>query len=284
MPEALSFVDHAGVEHRFDGSAGLQVEVGLAGRFQPPVAFTEDVVPFTDGSRLRQVRRTTREVVVPVEWTAATPMEMRTTLRDAARWLKPSNTGRLVAEAPDGGRRELKCHYAGGMELVEDQFTDSLQRAVLVFRAFDPYWLDSITDTRSFVIGTPAPFFPILPLRLTSSTVFADVNVDNSGDVETWPIWTVTGPGSDLVLSNLTTGEVLSSSVVLGIGETLVIDTSPELKTLRRGDGSNAYGTLSASSSLWSLVEGANSVRIEFSGATADSLVALSWRRRYFTP
>ena len=287
--EVIQFIDTTGAIHT------LAAEHGVEGRFMPPVSFIEDEVPEQPGSRLRVVRIGPREVAVPVWFRGTSASDLRAELRRWLGRLNPSKgTGRLRNTAPDGVVRDLYCVYAGGMELVEDDDTAGVvwQKAMVIFRGHDPYWYDSASTVATYTIGvSPATFFPIFPMRLSSSDVFADATINNTGDVEAWPVVTITGPGSDPVLRNLTTGEVTQfSGLTLAGGEMLTIDTRPNNavfpagKTVKKGDGTNLFPYLTDASSLWPLAEGSNSVRLELSSATSSSSVTLSYQRRFLGP
>lgn len=272
----LSFIDPAGVETL------LRRLPGTSGRFMPPVVVNEDVVPGQDGSRLRQVRFGAGQVVVPLSMSGTNEVEYRQRLRDLARSLNPTRGTGVLRSTFAGQVRELHCRYIDGMGLVEQWHL--LGQPSLLFRAFDPFWYDTAQTAQTFS-PTQASFFPILPLRLSGSEVYADTTVVNDGDVQTWPVFTVTGPGANPVLRNLTSGKALDlTGVTLGAGETVEIDTRPGFKTVRRGDGTNLYGDLTATSSLWPLLEGSNSLRLEMAGTTAQSSFSVRYSRRWLSP
>jgi hypothetical protein len=274
MVEVLSFIDADGVE------TVLQHQRGATGRFMPPVLARDEAIPGRDGTRLRDVRFDARQVVVPVVFTHGDRAVYRQQLRDVARRLDPKRGDGVLRSTLDGMSRDLRCRYIDGMGFDERYFSTGTPS--LLFRAFDPFWYD--TATLALTIGpTQAAFFPILPLRLSGSEVYADTDIVNDGDAEAWPAWTVTGPGNDPILRNLTTGEAIDlTGVSLGAGEQILIDTAPGVKTVRAGDGRNLFGDMTASV-LWALARGRNSVRLELSGATAGTSFALSWRRRWLS-
>jgi hypothetical protein len=281
LVETFEWVDPDGVVIDLDVLAS-----GLSGRFLPPIAFSEESVPLQAGSRLRQVRPLARDVALPFIVVSSDPVAKRMALRRLAAAMDPTRGDGRLRCGFAGQMRELRCRYAGGFDLDEsaDLSTPEVQRALVVFRAFDPFWYDQAV-TAVTVGPTQASFFPILPLRLSGSEVYADTEVDNDGDVETWPLWTVTGPGVGPVLRNLTTGKAIDlTGVSLGAGETVEIDTRPGFKTVRRGDGSNLYGEMvTPPSSLWPLVKGSNSLRLEMSATTADTSFALRYQRRWLS-
>ena len=179
--------------------------------------------------------------------------------------------------------RELTCRYKSGLEGDDNTRGYGIvwRQVLLTFRAFDPYWYAPAAISVTYQLAvTTALFFPILPLRLTSSAVFSEATIDNVGSTIAWPVWEVIGPGSALVLDNLTTGERLSLDVTLAGGEGVTIDTRPGRKSVTGYAGANLFGSLSADSSLWALASGNNTVRISLAAATPESVVRLNYTPR----
>ena len=82
----------------------------------------------------------------------------------------------------------------------------------------------------------------------------------------------------------ITEGAPADAFYVLLGGESVTIDTRPGAKTVTKQDGSSLFGQLAFPPQLWSLAQGSNSVRIEFTGASASaSAVTLSYFKRYLS-
>ncbi|MDF2792061.1 MAG: hypothetical protein K0S80_5163 [Neobacillus sp.] len=286
--QIISWIDANGVEHLLSDSANFQVLLGSKGFYMPPFSFAEEEVPFQPGSRLRNVKVKARDVDLPLRIIGINEIDLENNLRNITRIFNPLKAdGKIKVTGYDGSQRELFCRYTGGFEMEESSSTRrrTWQKAVGVFRAFDPFWYDSSTKVQTFKINeSPGLFFPILPLRLASSTVFADISIDNTGDVETWPEWIITGPCDSVTLTNLTTGETTNLEVTLEVGETITIDTRPFQKTITKSDGTNLFYTMTDDSSLWSIQDGNNAIQIQMANATADSSVQLTYRNRYWGP
>jgi hypothetical protein len=292
MADKIIWVDPNGLEYDMSDQH-MQID-GMSGRYMPPIKFVEEEVPFQHGKRLREVKVDARDVDLPLYIEGENEMELKNKLRFLMKIMNPlKGDGRFKSISPDGSQRELTCRYSGGLDISEKKGNKigNLQIAILIFRAFDPFWYDSQTIVQTFRKNeSPGLFFPILPLRVASSTVFADATIENNGDVETWPEWIITGPGENITLRNLTTGEVIELNhpdAKLEAGETVVIRTTPippNEKTVTKSDGSNWFYTLSDNSSLWSLKEGNNSIQLEMGNATDASSIQLSYRPRYWGP
>ncbi len=283
MPERWAWITPDGTAHDLHDDANVAVLKGVQGRFMAPVEHVTDDVPGEAGSRLREVRVRDGQVVVPVAVKARDEVELRERLRVwVDRFAPDRGDGRLRVTGPAGDQRELVCRYASGLEGDESRDNRGywVQKAAIVLRAFDPYWYAVSDVAETFTPPAPATFFPIFPLRLSGSEVFADATVDNSGDVDTWPVITIVGPGVHPVVANLTSDERIELDVTLAAGDVIVVDTRPGVKSVRAGDGSNLFGAL-VNSTLWSLRRGSNAVRVEMSGATAASSVRVAHRPRW---
>lgn len=301
--DLLTIVDAEGAGFDLDDDASAVRRMrGTTGRFMPKIDRHADTVAFQPGERLRSVRHTAREVAIPIR-ASSTELGLRTTLRDLARRLDPTRGDvTLRNTAIDGAVRQLTCRYDGGLEIDEGEgfAPGGYQRAVLVFVAADPYWYDESAIVTSFTAGTPASFFPFFPLRLSSSEVFADASVDNAGDVDAWPVWTIAGPCTELYLRSFAddvfaaaifpfdapaADQVLHLTTTLAAGETLTIDTRPGYKTVTAFDGTNLFSLLDpAARAMWPLNRGSNSIRIEMSGADVGSSVNLSYKQGWLAP
>jgi arginyl-tRNA synthetase len=104
--------------------------------------------------------------------------------------------------------------------------------------------------------------------------------LDNQGDIETFPIWTIYGPGQNPMLLNLTTGYYLMfEDLSLDVNEFVTIDTQKRI--IEKNDGTNLYSALSIGSTLWRLSAGVNIVHMEMDGASSDSKIVVWYRERY---
>ncbi len=137
------------------------------------------------------------------------------------------------------------------------------QSVSILFHATDPHFYS--TPTLAPTIGLPAPsggfIFPItFPLSFGGGSGNNSVNVTNYGNVECWPILTITGPCLYPAISNLTTGQVLSFNLSMATGDTLVINTgNPHTATYTSAGstiGSSRLYTLGSSSSWWNIPPG----------------------------
>lgn len=291
MSEIVEWIDADGVSLTLNSPSVTlyQVDWDVTGRFMPRIETQVDEIPGRAGALLRDTRHGIHEFVLPLSIAASSEANLRSVLRDLVDRMDPTRgVGKIRVTSPIGDQREINCVYAAGLEMAEREGVSGpeYQECPLAFTAHDPYWYDPSPAEQSFSVTDTPDFFPILPVRLTSSELVADGVATNSGSVDAWPVWTITGPGSSITLRNLTTSKFLTlDGVTLQAGESAVIDTRPGYRTVTQNDGTNLYPYLTLFSTLWPLARGANSVRLEMTGVDAAvSELTLSYYQRYLSP
>jgi hypothetical protein len=285
--DLLSWIDPNGIETPLNGENEYLALVGRQGFFAPPTDLIVDAIPLQPGEREKYVQVRANEVRVPILIQSDTEANLLIARRALRRSLNPSRgLGILRSTAPDGSVRDLSCRLVDGLRGDESDGArgPGWCMAGLIFHAADPYWYDKDDTLQTFAMsGSPVLFFdpPFFPLKMALSGIASDFTVDNTSDVECWPIWVITGPGSAMVLTNNTTDEALTLTMALSAGQVLTIDTRPGKKTVRREDGSNQFSAIDPTSSLWSLQPGNNTISLSLTGTTGASQLQLRYKQRY---
>ncbi len=291
---ALSFalVDVNGVERALDDSTGVHVAMGSKGLGMPSISVSGDKLPYAPGETPRQVATPASVLDIPIYIEAATSALLDALLDTVRGWVLPGTERRTTPRTvlfrvtrDDGAEREIEGVYGGGLEGDDLAGVETWQDGMLSLFCPDPYWRDIAATEVTFTSGTGVrSWFPYWPYDLTPSSVFAEQTITNGGQVEAWPVWTITGPGSNPTLANLTTGEELSLVMELGAGDVVTIDTSESgatAKTIRDQNGANLWPLATPLSVMWPLEVGGTDVRVSLAGATVASSVELAYRRRW---
>lgn len=187
-------------------------------------------------------------------------------------------TGTLRVERPDGSAREIDCLYQEGLQGEASEGWLWSKDAVTLFCP-DGYWRDvtPITVTHSYQPGVD--YFSPWP-QVSPSLTLGDAQVDNPGDVDAWPVWTITGPMTSMTATNLTTGYEFSLLYGLAAGEQVTITTNRP--TVRGPAGQNLSGNLNwPNAYLWSLTPGTNQVVFNVAGGAVGTSVELAFNARY---
>lgn len=281
-------------------SYGAHVYAPLLDVGMPTVRHVGHEVFDLDGEVHHSSRYVSREVTVPVAIVGNDLAAVRAGMRALAGHLavRHGEGSLLVGVSSDPTRRAIGARYAGGLEgelASDDGGAQTWMETALIFRCSDPYWTDATATTLSWSVAgaVGVPFFPMFASpsdvgpHLGMSSIFDDQEIGNGGDGTAWPIWTVRGPASNIVIANATSGEQIDLSgdggIVLGSSETLTIDTRPGIRSVVHSSGSNEFNHLTDVSVLWGLGVGTTTVHVECDGATGATLITLAYRQRYLT-
>lgn len=112
--------------------------------------------------------------------------------------------------------------------------------------------------------------------------------VVNNGDTETWPIYTIFGPGTGPSIVNFTTGSQIVFAYTLSDTEGLLIDTlnrTVQLGTILDPDNldpstlTNRYSALDFANTVWGgLVPGSNDLRFNWFALASGAKLKVDWR------
>lgn len=266
----------------YDGHVFLQP--GFTGFDAPPVTVYSDGTPGIAGAAYLGSHDEARPVFLPVYTVGSTRAEAVSYRRALIASLSRGLNRLCVAET-DGYRRYLDCYYTGGAEGAEGVDNAGLLWAIygLNFVALDnPYWYGDVVTPSSWVIPNARSFFPLAPavFTLSSSQVLGGTLIDNVGEVDAYPVWTLTGPASSLTLQ-LGTRTFTTNSTLLA-GASLVIDTDPRTQTLLDNTNVNRWGDVDTTAiDLWPLPPGVNAVTVTVTGGSGATALSMSYVPRF---
>lgn len=147
--------------------------------------------------------------------------------------------------------------------------------AKLEFYAADPRWYSDTLNQATFntaVAVSGKGFNKSFDYGWGGSGTNGSLSAVNAGNFPTFPQITLTGPLTNIVLTNETTGKALTITYTLLAGETLVIDFNAKT-ILLNGTASRYYAK---SGVWWMLQPGANSVRMTVNAGSGQGV--MSWR------
>lgn len=240
------------------------------------------------GSVRRHSRSTNRDILIPFDVFHGYGEDSYAKLEDSRRRLENicSDQVEIRLRTKDGYRSAFG-DYKDGLPGDFDKAAVNLYRMnmVLTFECPDTWWygeeraitrkVDAVRKPFITSVGatTAVPFFPVV---IDSSTVQGAYELFIQGDAEAWPIWEINGPGQDLLIESVETGERVF--IEGEFGETVTIDA-------KLGDiysDSFTHGELwkrtSLDSVLFPLQPGMNRITITMVNARPNSEVTLRYR------
>lgn len=204
--------------------------------------------------------------------------------RDVVRLFNPlMGPGVLRIAQANGITRDIDCILAESLPLPSEEFLGpGSYRTVVRFKSHGvPAFRDPTLNSIAVAGGTSSStYFPwSFPRTFAQSGFFYRVQVTNVGDIDTPVRLTMRGPLNAPIFRNETTGKTVSlPSLVLGIGDVLLIDTDPT-KYVVQVNGVDRWDLLS-DTDFWDLVPGINTILFDIGGGTINTGGTLEWYTR----
>jgi hypothetical protein len=177
----------------------------------------------------------------------------------ALSWQFPGQDNRLLYARVNKLTAPVDIGFVGGITSVTVQMT-----------AVDPRIYEAVASTATVNLPTPVSgtSFPVtFPLSFGgSSGAGGIIFADNYGTFATRALAYIDGPCINPVLSNDTTGEVLTLGITLASTDTLVVDFDAHTVTLN-GTASR-YSAVQPGSIFWELPPGTSQIRFTSSDAS----------------
>lgn len=237
---------------------------GVEGLDTPPWEVYSQTSPGVHGSRARGWRAQPRPCFWPIMlYSDTSSTEWLTWDRAFWKTLQPLKYGTWTVEHPmTQERRYLRARFDGepaafplnpfrkgwanyGIALVADE---------------EPFWLGDPT-IRRFTSEAPEEFFndgaaPVF--RISSGSSMARAKVTNTGDLEAWPTWTITGPTTSVRVG--LNGLQIEVPFEIFEGQTVEIDTRPhqQIATRRTDTGTEEVTHLLGAAEFEAIPAGEN--------------------------
>lgn len=233
-----------------------------------------------DGARLRSTRRTQRELTIPVDVLGANRQEIEDNIRSLVTIIREPFM--IHVDRASGESFYIEAVYESGMEGVYSTAPEYWNQVGLVFKCPDPYWTSEAVQ-QLLVAPVPAPF-PFVQrlsaLPVASSAAFGQVTIENTGDVESRPSWTIHGPGAATTLNIAGKGLVLNRT--LTSANTIYITYNGVGWTIVDELGANQYPFLATSpAAVFPVIPKGNSLAtVSMTGTDANSFIRAVYPER----
>ncbi|WP_438470791.1 phage tail family protein [Streptomyces asiaticus] len=280
MPKLLlaSETDTLNLNEIDDKGLGYQAKTGVTGFGLPPVS-VQWLEGAGDGATFRGRRILTRDIDIPLEILARDRRHLKQLTSRLALALAGKCTLTLLDD--DGTRWTTDVYRTGGGEYSygADTIGEREFQTVITLRSPDPFWTSAESQIR-YVGGDEgaSPFLSgLATLKVAASQAIGEIELNNSGDAEAYPIWEITGPGRNFRAVS-PAGERLSWNGTLAANQHLIIDTRKGVVVDQ--SGANRYAELAEAPRFWTVKPGLSTATAQLEDIAPVSKIACSWRPR----
>ncbi|MFG2923879.1 phage tail family protein [Streptomyces sp. NPDC048305] len=279
MPKLLlsSETDTLDLNEIMDKGLGYQAKTGVTGFGLPPVS-VQWLEGAGDGATFRRRRVLTRDIDIPLEILARDRQHLQELTDRLA--LAVSERCTLTVLDDDGTRWTTDVYRTGGGEYAYGSDTTGERefQTVITFRSPDPYWTSSEAQIRYIGGETAGAFLSnLVKVTVSASQAIGEIQLDNRGNADAYPIWEITGPGTKF-LAVSPSGERLAWTGTLAANQRLIIDTRKGTVVDQAGD--NRYAELEEAPRFWTVKPGLSTATAQLEDISTASKITCSWRPR----
>lgn len=211
--------------------------------------------PLQDGATYIDYRLSPRDLTLVLGLNATSSETYFERRRKLFNIFKPkrNNSLSLRLTLPDGSIRQLDTVYTNGLSADGSEKVAYYHKFAIGLRAHDPTWYNPVQNSVPFGVISSSGFTVPMSVNLNvgASTIGQTVSIEYDGTWDTYPIVTVVGPVTNLVITNATTGDKLDfTGYTLDANRTYTIDCRYARKTVIDDLGNNHIAKLATDSDL----------------------------------
>jgi hypothetical protein len=227
-----------------------------------------------------------RIMQIPLFVATTTPDEYYAARGRLLSVFSPSNNVGTITVTTSTWARSIDVRVLGGMSFDTDAKVGYSLRTVVQLRADDPTWYDAEAHSivgSAGIAGTATAYPVVYPRTYGTANINATTVYTYDGTWLTYPVITAIGPITGLVITNNTTGQVITTTGSIAAGRTYTYDLRYGKKTVYDDLGNNQISTVSASSTLatWAIVPGVNSISIAATSSSSPAAVNIIYYTRF---
>lgn len=270
------------------GYAPLNLLEGVEGLGIPAVEHKTGTRPGGHGALLRATQVKEREIFLPLMLWGHNQERVLQTWGELIDAVSPTEgLATLTVQLPGGTPRMLQVAYKDGLKGdFGEKYRKTWMKAGLTLVAFDPFfrgaetlvsWAPKAKDPKHF-ISTTQPFFPVV---LSPSAVGESTEVMIGGQYPVKPVWSITGPVTDVKVTHVETGAFFLVHETFKPGEFMVIDVASMDVFDSEHTRGELWDRMDEKSTLFELAPGKNTIRVEAANMTDSSAIQLVYQPAY---
>ncbi|MFA6897573.1 MAG: phage tail domain-containing protein [Patescibacteria group bacterium] len=241
---------------------------------------------YQDGAAVQNVRLMPRNLMIRFLITSANREDVELKRKKVATAFNTRyGYGTLIWTQESGERYGLRCWtQSGSPQFISGRKSQGKvwQEVTVDLVAPDPCWYDADAETLLISSNTGGLSFPA-SFPASFGVAGSTLEIMNTGDIASPIHVEIPGPCTNPNLENLSTNEIISLTLAVADGETVVIDTTYSALYCRirspSGTESNAMQYLTDDSTFWQIIPGINIVT--YTAASGSGTVTIKCPSRY---
>lgn len=180
----------------------------------------------------------------------------------------------------DNTQRTIEAKVVGGVQVIERTGRATFNNFRVSFRAPNPFFKDinSVIQTTALPILGGAPVaFPI-PRPIGPATG-GSIAISNTGDVNSFASFKISGDVTDATILNSTTGQSFRINGNIGAGDYVRVFRNQEGLFVLKNDVTNVFSTFTGT--FFEIVQGVNVIKFSSTASGAGALLESTFTNAY---
>ena len=273
MVAALTFTDAENNELDLNDGSNFVMRT-IRGTGVPPIIHETVRTPSRRGEQYIDAVLEPRFITLQLRLMGTTWANLQTRRRSLVTAFNPKLGLGTLKWTPDATAYSIDCILERELG-INERLGTKMDRATVSLRCPDPAWYNPAEQAKRLTItgGLEIP----MAIPMTISALAESRVIDNTGDLATYPTFTIPGAFANPKITNITTGKVIHfSGLTVAGGEEFVVDMDAQTAKV---DGVSVMQYRTSASEAWALEPGENTVKFETSTGLVTATVA--WFVRY---
>jgi len=251
----------------------------------PPIEHQTSKAPYQDGETYIDTVFESGNPIIEFAITGVNRQEILDRRLIVTRHFNPKlGIGTLIWVQDDGiTTYQLDCIPTQPIFPSGDGRSDNHQMVIIQFYAPNPFWYDP-TQVQSIMVGFSGGWSYPWSYPKNYGQVGSQIEVVNTGNIETSVMIYFYGEVANPIISNETTDEKITITKIINDGDILIINTAFGEKSaliLSGGVYTNAFEYVDPDSVFWKLSPGLNVVKYTVSSEGANAQCMIYWYNRF---
>jgi hypothetical protein len=231
------------------GDPQVRVVTSIGGRGAPPVEYQTIRGYNQQSETVLSYLLQPRTISMKFSWNLTTRAQFWAARRELIDSLRVNLGGALILKhtRADGTVRCIQA-YPDSTPVIENDLADGWEswEETLSFICYDPTFYNHIPVIKTYTTALagflvfPATF----PIKFADDLKVGEETITYNGNFASWPLITVNGPYSDVVVENRTTGKMVKLGSPILAGEQRIIDLTPSATSIVDTNGVSRFNEL----------------------------------------
>jgi hypothetical protein len=256
----------------------------LPGFYDINIRTSEDFLTDQDGSKIWNQKYASRELAIEgtlIGTTVADYFEKASDLAKAFSITKESKLLTITKWDDASTQKNIYAKVVSMPRIIEEVGQSNFAAFRIELKAETPFFLSTSSKSGSTAIGTATGIPLSIPMGIPiGSNTNGQITINNEGDIEAFPSFTISNDLQNPTVTNITTGEFFQIQDTLSIGDIVSVSVGNDGLRVTK-NGTNIFDKFAGD--IFTLAKGVNTIKFSATGSSNRGLLTVNFTDHYLT-